>query len=141
MNNNQKQKIPKNDDEFKEKLSEDAYSVARLGGTEPPYSGKYVFENEKGMYKCAVCGRELFSSDVKLDSSKGPAGLQGWPSFADAIPGAVKFKEDNSFGMRRTEVSCANCGSHLGHIFDDEHSSTGKHYCINSVCLEFLENQ
>lgn len=136
MDNKQKNGKPKNDDEFKEKLSEDSYNVMRRGATEPSYSGKFVYTKDRGMYKCAACEAELFSSGTKFDSEKGPVGLRGWPSFNDAVPGALKFSEDNSFSMRRTKVSCAKCGSHLGHIFDDEQSKTGKHYCINSVCLD-----
>ena len=121
--------------EWKEKLSEDAYHVLRQGGTEPPFSGKYVHTKDKGMYKCVVCGSILFNSSSKFDSTKGAPGLEGWPSFEEAIPGSVKFLPDDSFDMHRTEVRCAKCGSHLGHIFEDDASSTKKHYCINSVCL------
>jgi peptide-methionine (R)-S-oxide reductase len=109
--------------------------VAREKGTEPPYSGKYVTETAAGTYACAVCGNQLFASDTKFET-KIP-GLQGWPSFDQALPGAVKFEHDPSYGMNRTEVVCANCDSHLGHVFDDEsETKTGKHYCINSVCLD-----
>ncbi len=112
------------------------YHVARLGGTEKPWSGEYFDMHESGMYDCKVCGQRLFVSNTKLDSHVGPTGLQGWPAFEDAIPGSVEFKDDESIGMHRTEVLCSRCKSHLGHIFEDD-TSTGKHYCINSVCLDF----
>lgn len=118
-----------------EELDSELYHVAREQGTEAPFSGKYWKEDTKGVYKCAICGTELFSSDTKFET-KVP-GLMGWPSFSDAIPGSVTFKPDDSLGMHRTEVLCSKCGAHLGHIFDDKSEvSTGKHYCINSVCLE-----
>ncbi|OGH60000.1 MAG: peptide-methionine (R)-S-oxide reductase [Candidatus Magasanikbacteria bacterium RIFCSPHIGHO2_01_FULL_33_34] len=125
----------KTEEEWKKKLSKDAYHFLRQGGTEPPFSGKYVDTKDKGTYKCAACGNPLFNSKTKFDSTKGAPGLEGWPSFEEAIPGSVKFLPDHSFGMQRTEVICAKCGSHLGHTFEDDASSTKKHYCINSVCL------
>lgn len=119
-----------NDEDLKKKLSPQEYHVLREGGTELPFSGEYVHEKGRGMYHCKVCGVQLFSSDTKFDSGT------GWPSFDDAIPGAVTLTSDEGMGMRRTEVRCANCGSHLGHVFDDgPRESTGKRYCINSVCL------
>lgn len=118
------------DDELKAKLTPEEYSVLRKGGTEAPFTGAYVHTKEKGMYACKVCGNQLFSSDTKFDSGT------GWPSFDNAIPGSVVLLEDSSHGMRRTEVRCAKCGSHLGHVFDDGPASTGKRYCINSVCLD-----
>ncbi|MES2059637.1 MAG: peptide-methionine (R)-S-oxide reductase MsrB [Patescibacteria group bacterium] len=124
----------KTDDELK-KENPDLYKVAREGGTEPAFSGKYYKHDEKGMYKCAVCENPLFPSTAKFHSDL--AGLAGWPSFDEAIPGAVEFKEDNTYGMHRTEVVCAKCKSHLGHIFDDPEAKTGKHFCLNSVCLDF----
>lgn len=121
----------KKDDE----LPEDLRHVAREGGTEAPFTGKYLKEQAEGMYKCAVCGSQLFSSDTKFET-KIP-GLTGWPSFEDALPGSIELKHDPSMGMNRTEVLCAKCGSHLGHVFEDESETrTGKHYCINSVCLD-----
>jgi peptide-methionine (R)-S-oxide reductase len=118
----------KNDTE----LSEDLLKVARMGGTEAPFTGKYVNEHSRGMYKCAICGSELFSSETKFDSGT------GWPSFTEpANLEHVELKQDISHGMVRTEVLCKNCGAHLGHVFDDGPSSKGgKRYCINSVCLE-----
>lgn len=115
-----------------EELSRELYSVARKKGTEAPFLGKYWASHEKGMYKCAVCGAELFSSDTKFDSGT------GWPSFTEpANLENVELKEDSSHGMRRTEALCKKCGAHLGHVFDDgPEDRGGKRYCINSVCLE-----
>ncbi|MDE1975271.1 MAG: peptide-methionine (R)-S-oxide reductase MsrB [Patescibacteria group bacterium] len=124
------------EDEFKQKLTQEEYEVLRNRGTEAPFSGKFLDEKRAGTYMCKACGNPLFPSTAKLDSSKGPAGLVGWPSFDQALSGAVELRTDDSHGMHRTEVVCARCGSHLGHLFDDEHASTGKHYCMNSVCLE-----
>ena len=114
-----------------EELSKELREVARLGGTEAPFSGEYWDSHEKGMYKCAVCGTELFSSDTKFDSGT------GWPSFTEpANLVNVELKEDNKLGILRTEVTCKNCGAHLGHVFDDGPANRGgKRYCINSVCL------
>jgi peptide-methionine (R)-S-oxide reductase len=124
----------KSEEQLKQELDPELYKVAREKGTEAPFSGKYTQTKDKGMYACAVCGNQLFSSDTKFDT-KTP-GLMGWPSFDEAIPGSVKFESDSSLGMNRTEVLCSNCGSHLGHVFDDHsETKTGKHYCINSVCL------
>lgn len=122
-----------NEEELKKRLTPEQYAVLREKGTEMPGSGKYLYEKKDGMYKCAVCGSPLFSSDTKFDSNT------GWPSFDNAIPGAIEFKEDHELGQSRTEVICANCKSHLGHIFDDGPTKTGKRYCINSVCLDLEE--
>ena len=113
-------------------LEPELYKVARQGDTETPFSGKYVTNNDRGMFKCAICGAELFSSEAKFDSGT------GWPSFTEpANLEHVELKQDISHGMVRTEVLCKNCGAHLGHVFDDGPSSKGgKRYCINSVCLE-----
>src|SRR5258708_5777529 len=124
-----------NDPKEELKKNPQLYKVAVEGGTEAPFSGKYFKETAQGMYKCAVCGNPLFKSDTKFET-KVP-GLMGWPSFDDAIPGSVEFKPDESDWMHRTEVTCKKCGSHLGHFFEDEsETKTGKHYCVNSVCLE-----
>ncbi len=114
-----------------EELDPELRHVAREGGTEAPFTGKYWDSKEKGMYTCAVCGAELFSSDTKFDSGT------GWPSFTEpANLKNIELHEDLSGGMRRTEVRCKNCGAHLGHVFDDgPREKGGKRYCINSVCL------
>ncbi len=125
-------------DEDLRKENPELYKVARAGGTEAPFSGKFYKHDESGMYSCAVCGNPLFPSTAKFNSDL--PGLAGWPSFDDSLSGAVEFKEDNTIGMNRTEVVCAKCKSHLGHIFDDAEAKTGKHFCMNSVCLEFKKN-
>ena len=123
-------------DEWKSKLTPEQYRVLREKGTEAPGSGKYVDFYEDGTYACAACGQELFKSDAKYESTM--PGLIGWPAFSDAADsGVVRLEDDDSLGMRRTEVLCSNCGSHLGHLFPDDSSPNGKHYCINSVCLDF----
>lgn len=120
-------------DEAKKKLTPEQYNVCFLKGTEPPGSGKYLNNHAKGMYVCAVCGRKLFSSATKYDSQT------GWPAFWDyAEKGALKESTDYSMIIPRTEVQCSNCGSHLGHVFDDgPKEKTGLRYCINSLALEF----
>ena len=125
--------MPKSEEEFKEKLTPEQYHVLREKGTEMPFTGKLLHEKRDGMFKCRACGNALFASGTKFDSGT------GWPSFDDALPGAVKMIEDASHGMVRTEVVCAHCGSHLGHLFEDGPTKTGKRHCINSVCLEFEE--
>lgn len=124
-----------NEEELKQKLTPEQYKVLREKGTEAPFSGKYVHEKSDGTYKCVVCGQPLFASDTKFDSGT------GWPSFDEALPNAVTFINDDSQGMRRTEVVCSNCNSHLGHIFDDGPTKTGKRYCLNSVCLDLEEKK
>lgn len=126
-----------NEDDWKAKLTPEQYQVLRQKGTEAPFSGELLNEKRDGMYACAACGATLFSSAAKHDSVT--PGLQGWPSFAEvAKTGSVKLVDDDSMGMKRTEAVCANCGSHLGHVFDGvDDTPTGKHYCINSVCLKF----
>jgi peptide-methionine (R)-S-oxide reductase len=119
-----------NEEELKKKLTPEEYNVLREKGTEPAFSGELLHENRDGMYKCKVCGAQLFKSGAKFDSGT------GWPSFDEAIEGAVKEVSDDSHGMHRTEVVCNNCGSHLGHVFDDGPTNTGKRYCMNSVCLD-----
>lgn len=122
----------KPDDYWKDKLSDEQYNILRGQGTEAPFSGTLLQNKDKGTYKCAACGANLFSSDKKYDSKS------GWPSFYQAIgDGVLELKQDNSHGMKRTEVICAQCGGHLGHLFEDGPSPTGMRYCINSVSLEF----
>ncbi|HEY1064017.1 MAG TPA: peptide-methionine (R)-S-oxide reductase MsrB [Candidatus Saccharimonadales bacterium] len=127
------------EDEWKAKLTPEQYRVLREKGTEAPGTGKYLYNDERGVYHCAACGIELFKSDSKYESTI--PGLVGWPSFSDAVNSdAVVLSDDDSLGMRRTEVSCKNCGSHLGHLFPDDSSPNGKHFCINSVALDFEKN-
>ena len=131
-----KQKINKPEDEWKRELTPEQYKSLRERKTELPFTGKLLDEKGKGVFACAACGNPLFPSDVKYDSGT------GWPSFYDAIPGAVKFQNDDSLGDERTEVLCAQCGSHLGHVFDDgPQDKTGKRYCINSVCLNMKKEE
>jgi peptide-methionine (R)-S-oxide reductase len=122
------------DEELKKKLSPEQYQILRQKGTEAPYTGALLENKETGMYVCPVCGSELFSSETKFDSGS------GWPSFYDvASTGAVTLVTDNSHGMKRTEVVCATCGSHLGHLFNDAFDQpTGQRYCINSASLKFM---
>jgi len=128
-----KKPLPENEEEFKKMLTPEEYAVLREKGTEASFSGKYVHEKADGTYECKACGNPLFSSDAKFDSGT------GWPSFDIALPGAVETHRDGSLGMERTEITCERCGSHLGHVFDDGPTSTGKRYCINSVCLDLEE--
>lgn len=124
-------------DDYQSKLTAEEYRVLRQAGTEAPYSGKYYDVFDDGTYCCRACGAAIFASTQKYHSNT--PGLRGWPSFDDALPGAVSFRPDDSDDMHRTEVVCSNCTSHLGHLFDDNDAKTGKHYCINSVCLDFKE--
>ena len=113
-------------------LNPEQITVLRHKGTEAPFSGEYWDNHETGMYRCAGCGSELFDSNVKFDSGT------GWPSFTDAKKDAVIFEHDTSQGMNRTEVTCAHCGGHLGHVFDDgPKDSGGRRFCINSCALDF----
>ncbi len=127
------EKINKTDQEWRQELSDHQYRILRQAGTERPFTGEYVHNKANGMYMCAGCGNTLFSSSTKYDS------MSGWPSFWDIVnEGTVELHEDNSHGMRRTEVTCARCGGHLGHLFDDgPEDKTGLRYCINSASLDF----
>lgn len=123
-------------DPWKDKLTPEQYHVLREAGTEAPGTGKYLMYDENGTYHCAACNAELFKSNSKYTSQI--ASLEGWPSFYEAAQNnALELKDDTSFGMHRTEVLCRNCGGHLGHLFPDDSSPNGQHYCINSVALDF----
>jgi len=127
------------EDEWKKKLTPEQYRVLRKKGTETPGTGKFLNHDEKGMYTCAACGAELFKSDAKYESTM--PGLIGWPSFSDAKSNsAIELHDDNELGMKRIEVTCKTCGGHLGHLFPDETSPNNKHYCINSVSLNFKKS-
>lgn len=123
--------LPDDEAEWRERLGDEEYRILREAGTEPAFSGDYVDHDGDGTYACAGCGTTLFDSDTKFKSGS------GWPSFFDVDPDRVETRLDTSHGMRRTEVLCATCGGHLGHVFDDGPDPTGKRYCINSAALEF----
>lgn len=126
-------KITKSDADWKQQLTAEQYSVLREKATEAPFTGEYVDNFKAGIYVCAACGNKLFDSDSKFHSDC------GWPSFDKAIKGSVIYKTDSSFGMVRTEVMCANCGGHLGHVFDDGPAeTTGQRFCTNSVSVKFI---
>ncbi|MFZ2167465.1 MAG: peptide-methionine (R)-S-oxide reductase MsrB [Minisyncoccia bacterium] len=121
--------MPETDEEWKKTLTPEQYHVLREKGTEAPFSSSLSHPDKDGVYRCAACGNPLFAADAKFDSGT------GWPSFDQALPGAVREVIDTSLGMSRTEIVCARCGSHLGHVFNDGPTDTGKRYCTNAVCL------
>ena len=116
-------------------LSQDHFEVPQNCGTEPPFSGKLLYEKRNGIYSCVVCNFALFESEKKYESGT------GWPSFYDALEDTISTKEDNSYGMKRIEINCKKCDSHLGHIFPDGPRPTGQRYCVNSLSLTFSENE
>jgi len=125
--------LPKSEEEWKQQLTPDQYYVLREKGTERPFTGKYNLHFEKGVYKCAGCGYELFDDSQKFESHC------GWPSFDAELGSGDRIKKirDTTFGMIRTEIVCARCGGHLGHVFDDGPTETGQRYCVNSLSIDF----
>ena len=121
--------------EYREKLTPEQYYVLREKGTERPFTGEYNTHYEDGVYSCAACGNDLFKSDQKFDSGC------GWPSFDDEIEGAIERKRDTTHGMIRTEIMCSNCGSHLGHVFNDGPTPSGIRHCVNSLSLDFKREE
>jgi peptide-methionine (R)-S-oxide reductase len=125
------EQVTKSEEQWREELSPEQFAVLREKATEPPFTGKYTYSKDDGMYHCGACGAELFSSDTKYESGS------GWPSFYEpAIAENVRLERDDTHGMARTEVLCARCGSHLGHVFEDGPQPTGLRYCINSCALD-----
>jgi len=130
-----KYSIEKSEEEWKNQLTEEQYRVLRQKGTEAPHSGKYNLHFDDGAYRCAACDAKLFESEAKFKSNC------GWPSFDNSIEGSIEFKKDATFGMIRTEVLCANCGGHVGHVFDDGPTETGERFCVNSASIDFTNEK
>lgn len=128
--------MPQTDEEWREHLTPQQYAVLRQHGTERAFTGPYLNNKDEGTYRCAGCGSPLFASDTKFESGT------GWPSFTEALPGAIKYVEDTSYGMRRTEVQCAQCGGHLGHVFPDgPRDAGGNRFCMNGCALDFTKRE
>ncbi len=123
--------MDKTDEEWRKALTEEQFRILRQKGTEAPHTGKYNLHFEEGEYVCAACKTKLFESDSKFESGC------GWPSFDEALEGKVEYIQDKTFGMMRTEILCATCGGHLGHVFDDGPTQTGQRYCVNSASIDF----
>ena len=131
MNKSKNYPIVKSESEWHNELSDEEFRVLRKKGTELPFTGKYNNHFDKGIYRCRACDTPLYDSESKFKSGC------GWPSYDKALPGALEFIKDNSHGMIRTEIVCAKCGGHQGHVFNDGPSSTGERYCVNSVSIRF----
>ena len=127
--------VIKKEEDWKKTLTPEQYRILREKGTEVPFSGTLLHSDEDGIYRCVACGNPLYSSDAKFESGT------GWPSFDQALPDAIKEIPEDSVDTNRVETVCAKCGSHLGHVFDDGPTATGKRYCINSVCLDLEEKK
>lgn len=131
MNKSKNYPIVKSESEWHNELSDEEFRVLRKKGTELPFTGQYNNHFDKGIYRCRACDTPLYDSESKFESGC------GWPSYNKALPGALEFIKDNSHGMIRTEIVCAKCGGHQGHVFNDGPSSTGERYCVNSVSIRF----